>query len=335
MGKSPAHHHPKALTCETVPPAQHCLSSRPHAVLIKSKVLGAMFPQVLPPQGMARALGGPRPSPFSPRGDCHLPGTTQLRFPKPKPLKQSLNRAATPERRSWARGTEGPRSLHLRGEQSGPLGCFGTRLSTPACHRAAGPQPVSSDQISPSQFQSTFLNCHASPAGSTPPCRWIMRREQVRTRGRQGETAGSGEGLHGVFPQPDKSPFPNPRQSPFRARKRSTWRGGMGLPGAPSSQGWPLSSPHKSTSATRELCVGKAALQPRVLARGCRIRPQSRHPLCVEADLSHSVLSVSCQRSRGRLLPKRSPKKRREKHQSWLQHRQRGLQVARKNNRAR
>ena len=53
----------------------------------------------------------------------------------------------------------------------------------------------------------------------------------------------------------------------------------MGLLGAPSSQGWPLSSPQESTSATRELCVGKAALQPGVLARGCRIWPQSHPPL--------------------------------------------------------
>lgn len=53
----------------------------------------------------------------------------------------------------------------------------------------------------------------------------------------------------------------------------------MGLPGAPISHGLPLSSPQESASAPRELHVGKAALQPRVLARGCIIRPQSHHPL--------------------------------------------------------
>ena len=35
----------------------------------------------------------------------------------------------------------------------------------------------------------------------------------------------------------------------------------------------------ESHGAAGELSVGKAALQPRVLAPACRMRPQSHHPL--------------------------------------------------------
>ncbi len=110
----------------------------------------------------------------------------------------------------------------------------------------------------------------------------------------------------------------------------------MGLPGAPISHGWPLSSPQENASAPRELHVGKAALQPRVAGYGPKAITHSGRPL------SHFVLSVSCQRSRGRLLPKSSlRKKRREnalpkaRRQRWLQQRQRNLQVAKKKNTAR
>ena len=82
----------------------------------------------------------------------------------------------------------------------------------------------------------------------------------------------------------------------------------MGLPGALSSQGWPLSSPQESTSATQELCVGKTELQSRfgVAGYGPKAITHSGRPL------SHFVLSVSCQRSRGRLLPKKQSQKKKE-----------------------
>ena len=56
---------------------------------------------------------------------------------------------------------------------------------------------------------------------------------------------------------------------------RLGWRLWAGI----SSQGWPLSGSQERHGAAGELSVGKAVLQPRVLAQGCRMRPQSHHPL--------------------------------------------------------
>ena len=72
----------------------------------------------------------------------------------------------------------------------------------------------------------------------------------------------------------------------------------MGLPAAPHVTVLTPSGPQESPSATCELCVGKAALQPRLQEVAPKPSPTEMDPLC-------SVLSVKYQWSQRCLPPKR------------------------------
>ena len=164
------------------------------------------------------------------------------------------------------------------------------------------------------------------------------------SRRRPGETAGSGLGSARGVSLSRQGPIPQAQAVTVQGRPAvlNAARGGVG---------WGCREPPfhtagpspalKRTPARPESCTwGRLRCSPGswlgVALYGPKAITHSGRPL------SHFVLSVSCQRSRGRLLPKSSlRKKRREnalpkaRRQRWLQQRQRNLQVAKKKNTAR
>lgn len=150
-------------------------------------------------------------------------------FPKLMPLMHSQHRAAS--RRGGA-GHKAQRAHSLWRWQSGHLGWFGSGLSSPACHQAAGSGSVSSDQISPSQLQRNLQHCHPSPAGSLSPFWWKNRpkRQKAMRRRRTGETAGSGLGSARGVSLAFKEPIPQPHTVTVRGHTAvlSAAQGGVG-----------------------------------------------------------------------------------------------------------
>lgn len=163
------------------------------------------------------------------------------------------------------------------------------------------------------------------------------------SRRRPGETAGSGLGSARGVSLSRQGPIPQAQAVTVQGRPAvlNAARGGVGwgCREPPFHRQTPLQPSRERQRAPRavrgEGCV--AAQGP-----GSGLHYTAPKPSPTQADPSHCVLSVSCQRSRGRLLPKSSlRKKRREnalpkaRRQRWLQQRQRNLQVAKKKNTAR